>query len=132
LTRRRSLRERGQCRLERWLGRAPVAHLRADAFDVVPSVRARWESVARERGSWLDGLRDDDLARPLAYVNMQGQAKRPTVAATLYHVANHATYHRGQVTTLLRQLGAVPLCTDYVLYQDGLLERDGARRGTTL
>jgi uncharacterized damage-inducible protein DinB len=26
----------------------------------------------------------------------------------LQHVVNHATYHRGQVTTLLRQLGATP------------------------
>jgi uncharacterized damage-inducible protein DinB len=24
----------------------------------------------------------------------------------LQHVVNHATYHRGQVTTMLRQLGA--------------------------
>jgi len=26
----------------------------------------------------------------------------------LQHVVNHASYHRGQVTTLLRQLGATP------------------------
>jgi uncharacterized damage-inducible protein DinB len=26
----------------------------------------------------------------------------------LQHVVNHASYHRGQVTTMLRQLGADP------------------------
>jgi len=26
----------------------------------------------------------------------------------LQHVVNHASYHRGQVTTMLRQLGAQP------------------------
>jgi uncharacterized damage-inducible protein DinB len=26
----------------------------------------------------------------------------------LAHVVNHGSYHRGQVTTLLRQLGAAP------------------------
>jgi uncharacterized damage-inducible protein DinB len=26
----------------------------------------------------------------------------------LQHVVNHGTYHRGQVTTMLRQLGAAP------------------------
>jgi uncharacterized damage-inducible protein DinB len=26
----------------------------------------------------------------------------------LQHVVNHASYHRGQVTTMLRQLGAAP------------------------
>ena len=27
---------------------------------------------------------------------------------TLQHVVNHATHHRGQVTAMLRQLGAEP------------------------
>ena len=31
---------------------------------------------------------------------------------SLQHLANHGTYHRGQVTTLLRQLGARPMFTD--------------------
>ena len=26
----------------------------------------------------------------------------------LSHVVNHASYHRGQVTTMLRQIGAAP------------------------
>ena len=26
----------------------------------------------------------------------------------LQHMVNHASYHRGQVTTMLRQLGAAP------------------------
>jgi uncharacterized damage-inducible protein DinB len=30
----------------------------------------------------------------------------------MLHVVNHGTYHRGQVTTLLRQLGAEPLLMD--------------------
>jgi uncharacterized damage-inducible protein DinB len=32
----------------------------------------------------------------------------------LHHVANHSTYHRGQITTLLRQLGATPVSTDLI------------------
>jgi uncharacterized damage-inducible protein DinB len=35
----------------------------------------------------------------------------------LQHVVNHASYHRGQVTTLLRQLGAAPpKSTDLITY----------------
>jgi uncharacterized damage-inducible protein DinB len=30
----------------------------------------------------------------------------------MLHVINHGTYHRGQVTTMLRQLGAQPILTD--------------------
>ena len=31
---------------------------------------------------------------------------------SLQHVVNHGTYHRGQITTMLRQLGATPVSTD--------------------
>jgi len=31
-------------------------------------------------------------------------------------VANHSTYHRGQVTTLLRQLGAKAVSTDMIVF----------------
>ncbi len=34
----------------------------------------------------------------------------------LQHLANHSTYHRGQVTTLLRQLGAKPVGTDLIWF----------------
>jgi uncharacterized damage-inducible protein DinB len=30
----------------------------------------------------------------------------------MQHVVNHGTYHRGQITTMLRQLGAQPILTD--------------------
>jgi hypothetical protein len=43
-----------------------------------------------------------------------GVAPRTVGAAD--HAVNHSTYHRGQITTLLRQLGAQPVSTDLVLY----------------
>jgi uncharacterized damage-inducible protein DinB len=32
----------------------------------------------------------------------------------LQHLANHGSYHRGQVATMLRQLGAKPVGTDMI------------------
>ena len=37
-------------------------------------------------------------------------------AQMLRHVVNHSTYHRGQVTTILRQLGVPPPSTDLIAY----------------
>ena len=34
----------------------------------------------------------------------------------LRHIVNHSTYHRGQVASMLRQLGAEPAATDLFLY----------------
>lgn len=37
-----------------------------------------------------------------------GAAGKSTFWHMLQHVVNHASYHRGQITTMLRQLGAKP------------------------
>ena len=39
---------------------------------------------------------------------LNGQAGASRLDHMLQHVVNHGSYHRGQVTTLLRQLGAAP------------------------
>jgi uncharacterized damage-inducible protein DinB len=36
----------------------------------------------------------------------------------LQHVVNHSTYHRGQVTTLLRQIGVPAVPTDFLVFID--------------
>ena len=35
------------------------------------------------------------------------------LAHLMQHLANHSTYHRGQVALMLRQLGAEPMPTDF-------------------
>ena len=39
---------------------------------------------------------------------LTGQAAASPFWQMLQHIVNHASYHRGQVTTKLRQLGAQP------------------------
>jgi uncharacterized damage-inducible protein DinB len=34
----------------------------------------------------------------------------------ILHVVNHGTHHRGQITTILRQLGATPRNLDLIAY----------------
>jgi uncharacterized damage-inducible protein DinB len=34
----------------------------------------------------------------------------------LQHLVNHASYHRGQVATMIRQLGAKPIATDLIFF----------------
>jgi uncharacterized damage-inducible protein DinB len=49
---------------------------------------------------------------------MKGEVRTYALWRVLYHVANHQSYHRGQITTLLRQLGAIPAQTDYLVALD--------------
>lgn len=54
---------------------------------------------------WIDGATETQLAHVFAYVRNKEQHKMP-VYQMLLHVFNHATYHRGQLVTMLNQLGA--------------------------
>ena len=53
---------------------------------------------------WVDAASDNQLNHVFAYVRNKEQNKM-AVHDLLLHLFNHATYHRGQLVTLLRQLG---------------------------
>lgn len=66
--------------------------------------------------AWVDGATDNQLEHVFAYVRNKEQQKMP-VYEMLQHVFNHGTYHRGQLVTMLRQLGAdkIPQ-TDFTVF----------------
>ena len=56
----------------------------------------------------LDRAGEQGVDRVIAYTMINGDARQSVFWHMLQHVVNHASYHRGQVTTMLRQLGATP------------------------
>jgi uncharacterized damage-inducible protein DinB len=48
---------------------------------------------------------NDFLNSALTYKNMSGKEFTQPIDELVYHVVNHAAYHRGQVVTMLRTLG---------------------------
>ena len=53
----------------------------------------------------------------MEYKSLKGEPHSSSFRQMLQHVVNHATYHRGQVTTMLRQIGAkVPESTDLIAF----------------
>lgn len=103
--------------LERWNGRSPRA-LPSD-FATVDDLRRRLTEVEAGQKAVLDGLTPERLASKITYVNFAGKTWTYALGEAMVHLVNHGTYHRGQVATLLRQLGKKPLSTDYLLYLDG-------------
>ncbi len=57
---------------------------------------------------FVEGLGEDGGSRVIDYKLLSGQAGSSPIWQMLQHVVNHASYHRGQVTTMLRQLGVQP------------------------
>jgi uncharacterized damage-inducible protein DinB len=110
--------------LERWRGTSPSSLPFALDFPDVETIRSRWTEVERGQREFLDRLDPARLGDPLTYTNLQGETWTYPLWRILAHVANHSTYHRGQIATLLRQLGAKPLSTDLLLYYDEVPPRD--------
>ena len=80
-------------------------------------LRAAWSEVQAHLISFASGLAEADWSRMVEYRLMSGGATVPTpVYETLLHVVNHGTYHRGQIVTMLRQMGAEPIPTDFIRY----------------
>ena len=98
--------------LERFLGNAPSAIPNDSTIQTVAALREHWRPQAERLLAFVAGLTQNDLDRMLEYKTISfGDYKNP-LWQSLQHLANHGTYHRGQVATLLRQLGAKPILTD--------------------
>jgi uncharacterized damage-inducible protein DinB len=107
---------------ERWNGRSPTREeakaFAAETFPTLAVVEERWRANERQVRAFLATLTPERLLGPLSYVNIAGERWSYPLWQTLLHVVNHQTYHRGQVTTLLRQLGAPTVATDFLVAVD--------------
>lgn len=92
----------------RWQGNSPTALLSSEAFPDVAAIRRAWSEHEAKMRAFLDRLGEDGLSRVFEYTLLSGQAGSSPFWQMLQHIANHASYHRGQVTTMLRQIGAQP------------------------
>jgi len=107
---------------DRWNGNSsrptyPATHSGADFRD-------EWTRVRSEQLRFFEALTQDDLSRTLNYVNLRGDAKSFPLDDILIHVVNHGTYHRGQMTQLLRDRGRDVPGTDFIVFMER--ERAGA------
>ena len=102
--------------LRRWKGESPTSMLDPVDFPDVASIRWRWKEIELECASLLAALRSESLGDELHYESTGGEQFEQPLHEILLHVINHSTYHCGQMTTMLRQLGRTPPSTDLILY----------------
>ncbi len=100
--------------LERWHGRVPSALPSAADFPDLETLRRRFAEIDRNLVDYVASLTGDDLQRVVSYKTTAGSAQAQPLWQMLQHLANHGTYHRGQIATLLRQLGSKATSTDLI------------------
>ena len=96
--------------LARWQGRSEPFL----AASEVPSREALvevWEKTGLETARFVGTLTDKKLQEPIVVKTMKGETFEYVLWQTFQHVVDHSTYHRGQVITLMRQLGVTPPST---------------------
>jgi uncharacterized damage-inducible protein DinB len=98
--------------LERWQGRTPTRLPAAADFPDLPSLRKRWMEVETDLLAFVQGLTLGRIASVSEYKTLTAGTFTSPLWQMLQHLVNHGTYHRGQVTTMLRQLGAKSVSTD--------------------
>ena len=106
--------------LERWKGVSPKALLDPADFPTVEAVRERLNDVETECTGFIERLTDESLEQAVTYTNTKGEKWTYSLGQMMQHVANHSSYHRGQVTTMLRQLGVDARAVDLLVFVDGI------------
>jgi uncharacterized damage-inducible protein DinB len=84
---------------------------------------ADFDDLRRERRAtdahierWTAGFTEDALAAPIRYASASGGEREHPLWMAVTHFFNHQTHHRGQATTLLKQLGRDPGVTDFMVF----------------
>ncbi len=66
---------------------------------------------------WLQAAQEHQLKHEFIYRNTKKEQFKQPVYQVLLHLFNHGTYHRGQLVTMLHQLGADKIpATDYIVW----------------
>jgi uncharacterized damage-inducible protein DinB len=109
--------------LSRWQGVSPTSPLSPDQWPDLPSLVASWAELEAKIRGVVGGVSETGVGTVIEYKLLSGQAGRSPFGSMVQHVVNHGTYHRGQVTTMLRQMGAAPpRSTDFITF---VRERQG-------
>ena len=80
----------------------------SERFADLAALRDAWTVHEQKMRAFVDGLSDTGIARVIPFRLLNGTSGAAPIWQMVQHVVNHASYHRGQITTMLRQLGAAP------------------------
>ncbi|MBX9782106.1 MAG: DinB family protein [Chitinophagaceae bacterium] len=70
---------------------------------------------SNEWSNWMNRVTEEQLQRNFDYKNIKGEAFTSVVWQVVHHLFNHGTYHRGQLVTMMRELGATTIpATDFI------------------
>ena len=94
--------------LERFHGRSPSSLPDTTQYPDVATLGGQWGEFEPRLLNFVRNLTQGDLDRVMEYKTLKFGVYSNPLWQSMQHVVNHGSYHRGQITTMLRQLGVAP------------------------
>lgn len=70
-----------------------------------------------QRNSFEILTNSENFEKRIAYENSEGKAYTNTIQDILFHIINHSTHHRSQISMDLRNNGLEPIPLDFIFYK---------------
>lgn len=106
--------------LERWNGSSPRSLPAKTDLSTNDALLKMIAEVEAGQEKLIASLDDSALEKKFSYTSFSGEIWSYPLGTSMQHLVNHSSYHRGQVTSLLRQLGADAVSTDLLRFVDSL------------
>ena len=94
--------------LHRWVAKPAPSTPQGQDLAGLAEARARWEAIETERAAFLAGFPEPRLRDGVTIQPTGGGSYTHPFRQMFLHTVDHSSYHRGQVVTMLRQLGVKP------------------------
>ena len=82
-----------------------------ELFPTFDAVQSKWGEVEEQQIKFVSAITDEQLEKKLPF-----RTTELKLAHLMQHMANHSTYHRGQISLMMRQLKAEPVATDFHVF----------------
>ena len=77
---------------------------------------ALWKEYQADLNSYFRSLDEAKLNGFLSYNDLKGNRQSEPLFQQMQHLINHSSYHRGEIVTMLRQVGSKPIGTDLITF----------------
>ena len=102
--------------LATWATLSPGGIPPAKELSTLAQMKSFAATIEQERQTFLSGLDEPALQDPLSFKDMAGNPHVEPLVQLMQHLVNHGTHHRGQATTMLRQIGAETAALDMLYF----------------
>jgi uncharacterized damage-inducible protein DinB len=101
---------------ERFAGRDVPALVKESELPKLEDAVALLLEAEEKHRAHLKTLTPEKLDAPFSWKNLAGDVRTVPFGIVVRHVVNHQTYHRGQISSMVRRFGVKPVSTDMVVW----------------